>query len=387
MKILAGTICRVDPETLEAHLKTVKWQQLDDGISVDYVYIDDNVDPQSTKLLREEVETLTAGPRPVEAGYEVTETTHKWRVATFDFLAQEKQRLLEKAVEERYDAIWLVDADLLCDPGTLQSLIDADKQIVSAVFWTKWQPELPALPQVWLKHPYELSGRGKTRFEFLSELSERQLVPVYGLGACTLARVEALEHARFFPRLSELPSGGMWQGEDRSFCIRAERAHIGMAADAWPDIWHCYRPSDREHLDDVVSKLQALRSHAPLYGDLVSIGIRPLEEPGLSQHQEIVRGRLGQLKLLPEIEAALLEMKPRDSRIVTATYSPYLPSQKMLTRKGYIDVGEKLRGQTKRFYVTLQATRAYEPHPTESDEWMQLKSFSEKSQEQEMELV
>lgn len=381
MRILAGTICRVDPETLEAHLELLKGQQVDDDVEIDYFYIDDNTDPLSTKLLQEHVECVPAGPRPLDADYQVTEQTHLWKVATFDFLAKEKQRILDKAVEGHYDAVWLCDADLLCDPGTLQSLVDSDQDIVSAVFWTKWQQEAPALPQVWLQHPYELHGRGYTQYEFLSALSERQLVPVYGLGACTLVRTEVLDRVRFFPRLSGLPDGGMWQGEDRSFCIRAERSHVRMCADGWSDVWHCYRPSDRAALGGISTALSDVQfSSTPACGDLVSIGIRPLEEPGLGQHQEILRGRLGQMKLLPEIEAALLTMEPRESQIVEATFPQWLPETPVLTTKGRADAAASLRGKTKRFYVTLFAARETAPHPTESDQWTPSKTSSEKSQ-------
>jgi hypothetical protein len=173
----------------------------------------------------------------------------------------------------------------------------------------------------------------------------------------------------------------MWQGEDRTFCLLAERNHIAMAADGWPDIWHCYRPSDAN--DSAVVSKRFRSEHErhkrnPRFGDFISARINPLEERTLGAHSELVRGRLGATRLLPEIEQALLQMKPRESRIVEATFPESLPSKKMLTGKGYIDIATAVRGQTRRFYVTLLDHRPYKLHPTEDPEWTQSTDSSQK---------
>jgi hypothetical protein len=336
-RILVGCIVRQHPETLKAHLETLQWQEV--NADIEYLFIDDNDDPESTSLLESVpgARVERAAERG-EAVYAVSEHTHEWNVPSFHRLGREKQRILGRAVEAGYDAVWLVDSDLLCSPDTLRSLLATGKEIVSAVFWTQWSPTDPPLPQVWQAHPYGFDGAGWTSTSFLSALESRSLVRVRGLGACTLIRSEALRRgAAFWPLLTDLPSEGMWQGEDRHFCVRAERAHIEMYADAWPRVEHVYRPSYRESIPAV---MEGLRQEGREY---VSITLEPCEEPGLAQHLEHVRGAAGRLPVLPDIAEAVASMKVGESRFVRVAFPASSPV-------------EAYRNSTRTIRVTLVAT-------------------------------
>jgi hypothetical protein len=320
IRVLAGTISRTHPDVLAAHLKTMLWQRVP-GAQIDLCYIDDNDDEASSELLRSEAaRTIPAGERG-DAEYSVDEGTHRWNELAFHRLAREKQRLLDLAVEERYDYVWLVDSDLLCGPDTLASLLAARKPLVSAVFWTRWEPTQPELPQVWQRHPYGFDAAGWTASEFLGAMRAHKLVKVRGLGACTLIDVGALRAGLgFWPLVPGLPSGGMWQGEDRHFCVRAERLHIDMFADAWPEVWHCYRPSQRAQIPEVLKHLARKAPAKRPDGTLVSLTIEPLEDARLAGHLEHVRGALGSLPVLAEIDEAARELAPGKSRIIRARF-------------------------------------------------------------------
>lgn len=329
MRILAGSVVRQDAEVLAAHLKTMLWQETD--ADVDFVYVND-LDPDaedykesSNALFDSGVDVINSpmDQRPSGAEYVAGEQTHHWTEPTFSWLGHLKQGLLDKAVAERYDAVFLADSDLLMDPRTLQSLIDANKPIVSAVFWTAWQRGTDYLPQVWLRHPYGLEGRGMSRDEFLLKLASRELTRVWGLGACTLIRTDVLDRVRYAPLLQGLPQGGMWQGEDRSFCIRAERAHIEMWADPWPDVWHCYRPSDREQIDVRLAQLSQVNKPVAGLGDWASFAIEPLEEEQLKGATVHKRGRVGTMRILPEIEYHLMHTGVGDDAVITLAFPPW----------------------------------------------------------------
>lgn len=350
MRILVGTICRTDPQTLAAHLKSMRWQKVDPSVRVDLVYIDDNLDPQSSEVLADFADcVLEPGERPEGALYGVSSETHQWSVPTFHFLAREKQRLFDRAVAENYDAVFLVDSDLLLDPSTLQSLIATEKDVVSACFWTQWTPADPPLPQVWNQHPYGFDGAGWRGSDFLSRLRSRELVRVRGLGACTLIRRSALERGLgFWPLVDGLPSEGMWQGEDRHFCVRAERLHIELWCDAWPNVAHVYRPEDRAEIDAWMSAHEVESEGVPLPGDWVSIAIEPCEEPQLALHRELVRGRLGLLRVLPEIEEALFSMRVGESKFVTPRFPIDYPI-------------EAYRGQRRALRIHLLGAKPHTP--------------------------
>lgn len=347
MRILVASVTNNPPELLAPHLLHLREQEVPDEIELSSFYITDNVPYESAELLDEAgVRMKEAEPKPDDATYAVSAETHHWSKPTFYWLARQKQFLIDVAKNERFDAIWLVDSDLVVGSDTLASLLSCNRSVVSAVFWTHWTPDAPPLPQVWMEHPYELQGRGYEAHEFIRSLRERELIQVGGLGACTLIRSDVFGKVGFWPLIDGLPDWGMWQGEDRHFCVRAERNHIALWADAWPDIFHIYRPSDLDRLPS----FQRPTSRPPKVGDLVSFTIEPVEEPARAGYKEHVRGRLGALRILPNIERALQEMKPGDERFIKARFPSWWKVP-------------EYRGKTKALHLRLIAVKDGAPLP------------------------
>jgi hypothetical protein len=333
------------------------WQETQ--AEVDYLYIND-LDPddehyqESSAILfdkfREEIKVEnTPIERPPGAEYFSGEDTTHWQEATFGYLAQLRNRLIQATLEGGYDYLFMVDTDLLLDPRTLQSLIECRQPIVSGVFWTQWMSNAPFQPQVWLHHPYGLQGRGYEEHEFIKKLSDRQLTQVWGLGACTLFSREVLEAGLNYDPLPDLPSGGMWQGEDRHFSVKAERAHIPMHADAWPDIYHVYRPSDDENIEQAMNQLREPKQVRAKVGDMVSMRLSPLQEPNLGEYSMHLRGRVGQIECVPELEVTMLDMKVGDDRLMQISFPYWYP----------IDV---YRNQKRTVRVEMLDIRPHRPH-------------------------
>ena len=358
MKILAGAVVRQHPEILAAHIKAMKWQEVSDDIQVDLVYVND-LDPDDPTYF-ESAGVLMDDPdihalltdlkeRPAGAEYVVGEDTHHWNIATFQHLAQYKQRLLDYAKDHQYDAVWLVDTDLLPDPWTLQSLIDNNVPIVSACFWTQWNPSSPSLPQVWQRHPYHLDSVKMSEHEFFQRLNSRELFNVGGLGACTLIKTEVLDRVKYCPFIECLPTEGMWQGEDRHFCVYAQRNHIPLMVDAWPDVYHVYRHSYIPGIPSALEDLQSRSLPSADIGDFVAFTLEELESPNLAGMVLHIRGRLGQLKLLPELEIDLQDLAPGQDIITKVSFPVWYES-------------EQVRGQTRLFRLKLLAVKPYLPH-------------------------
>ncbi len=271
------------------------------------------------------------------------------RVATL------KNQIIAKVLDDQFDGCFFVDADLILEPTTLASLLALDAPVGCAVYWTRWvnSESIHAAPQVWLQHPYILHGRGyKDDGEFRAKLVTRMPTQVWGQGACSLVKRAVFEKGVDFSILPELPKEGMWQGEDRHFCVKCEKLHIPMVADPWPDIFHIYHPSDHAKAPEWFDIIGETQDGSPQMGDLVSLRIDAIEA-GASR---IVRGRLGVLKLLPELAHNVSQMQRNDVRLVAAHIGLHYPFA------GY-------RNQRRLFRITLVDHKPFRQPPVLTDEF------------------
>src|SRR4029077_15687477 len=85
-----------------------------------------------------------------------TTQTRIWQQRNLERVTAFRERLLKEARAGGYDYLFLVDADLVLHPGTMNHLLAANKNIVSEVFWTRWLPHQPELPNVWVADHYNL---------------------------------------------------------------------------------------------------------------------------------------------------------------------------------------------------------------------------------------
>lgn len=258
--VLIASPVRQKPAILTEFLWSL--EQLDtSGLQVAFAFIDDNDLKEARDLLRQ----FAAGKDNVHIlpgdesslPYHCDENTHHWQEDLIWKVARYKNRLLEMAREGRYDYLFLVDSDLVLHPKTLVHLVSLDKDIVAEVFWTKWEPALEPLPQVWIGDQYRLypMRRGEVLNEkeaaqrqkkFLAMLQQPGTYRVGGLGACTLISRKAILRGVSF---SEIYNLGL-VGEDRHFCIRAAALGLELYADTHYPPYHIYRESELGGLEE-----------------------------------------------------------------------------------------------------------------------------------------
>lgn len=160
-------------------------------------------------------------------------------------------------------ALLALDSDVLLDPRTLGHLLATGEDVVSPVFWARWDlqtggpilriPDTTPLrrdvartltevragkwPQVWERGQYDLSE------DFIADLILRPGVrPVGGLGAVTLIRRAVADAGVTYDPIPNLPAEIV--GEDRHFCIRAAVHGFRLAASTYLPTIHCDDPSD-----------------------------------------------------------------------------------------------------------------------------------------------
>lgn len=358
--IVVGTSVRKNLEILRPHLESLAWQQLPPRTRILPVYVADFVQGQEDALqyLMKWVgerggEIMQGLPTPPTPDFSDAPglDSHQWSASSMARVGAHKNMIFRRALELKADYILNADCDLLLDTTTVASLLSCDKPIATGTFWTRWSKQrsetqrVYAAPQVWLRNPYFLDGRGMDEAEFRQKLLSRDVVRVWGFGALTLIKRQVIEAGVNFEYLPDVPMQGLMAGEDRHFCIRAERLHIESVADNWPDVFHVYHgDEDVPRIPEMVARLGAPHPTRARVGDLVSLKLRPLEPlavgPGRYQQSPPIsaRGRLGQLALLPEVEEAAYELERGGRKIVRATFPIHHPIPQMRGRKRLIEV-------------------------------------------------
>jgi hypothetical protein len=349
-RVMVGTSVRKPFSVLAAHLESVLGQILPPNTELKFCYVKDWPEPPQDKAdtlldtaLPQDRTTLLQGVGGNDF-QDTGGTTHQWTPTAINRVALNKNRIIQQFLASDCDYLWFCDADLLLDPMTLWSMLSTDKMAVCAVYWTRWHKGMPdrknaAMPQVWLRHPYDMTGHGYVDpGEFWGELIARRLTQVWGQGACTLLQRKVLEAGVTFDAHPDVPGqGGMSMGEDRHFCFRLTQKNIQMYADPWPDILHLYHlPDDLQRVPATAMRHDWVRTMNPACytpGDLCSLTLE-MVEPLLNNGEaylppkQYVRGRIPEMRLMPELEEAVYDMRRGQARLVEVhfpSHYPFLP--------------------------------------------------------------
>lgn len=255
-QILVGAPVRQKPAILKEFLDSLD-RLGQENYELSFYFIDDNVQQESSALLQtfakqHEGHCTIAHAKNIEQSPEFVcdEGGHRWTDTIIWKVASFKDQIIKTCKEGNFDALFFIDSDLVLHPKTVSQLIAADKEIVSNVFWTRWQPDTMEMPQVWLSDEYNQfeckagevldPTERKRRFDaFIEKMRRKGTYEVGGLGACTLIKRSALEKGVSFKRIKNI---GFW-GEDRHFCIRAAALGIKMHVDTHYPAYHIYRES------------------------------------------------------------------------------------------------------------------------------------------------
>lgn len=252
-KVLIASPVHQKPEILGAFLYSLEQLQQED-LTFAFHFIDDNKNPKSSRLLekfQERNPSVLIEKSTYQDEYVRDGITHYWNEHLVWKVADFKNTIIQTAKTQDVDYLFLVDSDLLLYPQTITHLVQQKKEIISEIFWTRWQPTAIEQPQVWLYDEYiqyqkqrgeQLSDeQTRIRFnEFLNKLRVPGVYEVGGLGACTLLSREALQKGVNFNQIPNL----MFWGEDRHFCIRAAALGLALHVDTHYPAHHIYRDED-----------------------------------------------------------------------------------------------------------------------------------------------
>lgn len=263
-RVLIASPVKQKPDILKEFLESL--EHLDDSdLAMDFAFFDDHNDHDLLARFAQgkaNVRIFPGDPKQANDSYLCDETNHHWQEENIWKVAHYKDIFIKLALADNYDYLFLVDSDLYLHPKTLTHLASLGKDIVSEVYWTKWEQALIPLPQVWVTGNYVLhcARRDETLTEqeanrrtadFLQMLSRPGTYKVGGLGACTLINRKALSLGVSFREIYNVN----YVGEDRHFCIRAAALGLELYADTHYPPLHIYRPSDLARLREYKQSL------------------------------------------------------------------------------------------------------------------------------------
>lgn len=148
---------------------------------------------------------------------------------TLVYLARDA--LTARAIQSTYTHVLWLDSDMVFDPMLAERLLDADKDLVTAVYHQRRPPFRPAVftrlvPRV---EPLDIGDRVPGSDGWDSEQPER-LVRIAACGfGCVLTKREMLEDIYLHYKKAFTPSEAF--GEDMMFCIRAHDLGYEMYCD------------------------------------------------------------------------------------------------------------------------------------------------------------
>ena len=163
--------------------------------------------------------------------YEKTGNDHLWTLDLMRKMSGLRNMTIRKMLDGGYDYWFSVDTDIVLDPRTLKTLIEADKDIVSEIFWTKapsgfywcnaWMADQSAgMPEDWKKPGLYRCGM---------------------TGALTLVKRKVFEAGVDYTQIQNIRTA--LRGEDRHFCVRAACAGFEMWIDSHCPAEHLYTRS------------------------------------------------------------------------------------------------------------------------------------------------
>ncbi|WP_154992573.1 glycosyltransferase [Priestia megaterium] len=266
-RVLIASPVNQKPEILSLFLESLK-QLKKEELLIHFYFIDDNENIDSSSLLmqfQECVGSVIIQKSFYQDIYSKDEQTHHWNEHLVWKVASFKDSIIRYAKEKNYNYLFFVDSDLLLYPQTVIHLVQQEKDIISEIFWTKWQLDSMEQPQVWLYDQYtqynklpgehlsteQISARYQ---EFITKMRNPGVYEVGGLGACTLISQNALQKGINFSKISNLT---FW-GEDRHFCIRAAAVGLSLYVDTHYPAYHIYRDTDikggQEFLERIITR-------------------------------------------------------------------------------------------------------------------------------------
>ena len=198
IRVLIAAPLKQEPKIFREYQDALDALIIPEGVTVDRFYVVNDCDEVIPEI-RGDYEVINTGDR-----YDKAVNDHIWTHDNLAKMPRLRNALIRRVMVGGYDYLFSVDTDLVLHPETLKTLLEADKDIVSEIFWTNhWC-------NAWMFD--QAAG-------MLDEWRTPGLYQVGMTGACTLMKREVFDAGVDYSPIPNIYKA-LW-GEDRFFCVRA----------------------------------------------------------------------------------------------------------------------------------------------------------------------
>lgn len=223
MKVLIAAPLRQEIKIFREYQAGLDRLIVPEGVTVDRYFVVNDCPEIIPEIRGADYDVMDTGDR-----FQKSDNDHLWTHENLEKMPALRNMTVRRALECGYDYLFSVDTDIVLHPETLLQLLEADKDIISELFWTNgWC-------NAWM---YDQSSGMK------SEWVRPGLYQVGMTGACTLIKREVFFEGVDFTPIPNIRKA-LW-GEDRWFCIRAAVLGFEMWIDTHCPPWHLY--SEKEY--------------------------------------------------------------------------------------------------------------------------------------------
>lgn len=227
-KILITAPMRQDPKIVKEYLEGIKKLKIPIGYEIRLFFVVNDC-PEVIPLIYEAGADWIVYDTGTE--YQKTHNDHIWTKKLLADMSALRNKTIEYALYQDFDYWFSVDTDIVLDPNTLEKLLEADKDIISEVFWTK-SPNGTWWCNSWIFDQCDADGH------YTLWMEAPGVYPVGMTGACMLVKRRVLEAGVNYTQIPCIKNA--LKGEDRHFCIRAACAGFDLYMDTEYPAKHLY---------------------------------------------------------------------------------------------------------------------------------------------------
>ena len=222
-RVLITAPLRQEPDVFEAYQDGLDRLEIPEDTEVSRFFVVNDCDEVIPHIRNAEYIVADTGET-----YQKTSNDHLWTMDLMWKMGELRNRTIREMLDGGFDYWLSIDTDIVVAPETLKTLMDADKDIVSEIFWTQapngkywcnaWMVDQSmGMPEEWRKPGLYRCGM---------------------TGALTLVKRKVFEAGVDYSRIPNINTA--LRGEDRHFCVRAACAGFELWIDSHCPARHLY---------------------------------------------------------------------------------------------------------------------------------------------------